>query len=283
MIQLGEHFSSDDRSRHSEWLRRRQWFIKAKQEHHRKEDIADKLDDEILSFAAETVIATQVQIKEFQARIDAYETRLDDYNAKLDIYDAAITHALMEHLQRLEILEAYHAELLANAFVLEDGTRVFKSEDGTFVIDEKGQMIGPEMIDPKTIPDGYTTAQELTASLTTIDEENAVIDKLHKAHDDVVDARAGSRLAREKLGAIGEAINKEGLTVDELEGLGVEIDALMPTELPTIPNSAARYLSGIDTTDNAPNAKTAFSANANPASIIPAVAPEQALEFDPMR
>lgn len=120
MIQLADHFRNNDRARHSQWLRHQRWFIKARREHHRKEVATDKMEEDILSFAAETIMATQIQIDEFKARIDRYETKLDDYDTKLDIYDAAITSALIERLQRLEILEVHHAELLANAFLLED-------------------------------------------------------------------------------------------------------------------------------------------------------------------
>lgn len=41
MMALREHFSRNDRSRHSEWLRQRKWFIKARQDQERKEEIAD--------------------------------------------------------------------------------------------------------------------------------------------------------------------------------------------------------------------------------------------------
>ena len=40
MVKLGEHFASDDRSRHSEWLRQQQWFIKARQDNQRRDIVS---------------------------------------------------------------------------------------------------------------------------------------------------------------------------------------------------------------------------------------------------
>ncbi|MCP4182467.1 MAG: hypothetical protein GY761_04015, partial [Hyphomicrobiales bacterium] len=154
MILLGDHFSRDDQSRHSEWLRRRQWFIKARQDHHRKEDIADRLDEDVLSFAAEAIIATEIQIAEFEARIDAYEARLDSYDQKLTAYDIAITKTLVENTNLLAILEQQLADvdaellsMLAQAYVLDDGRRIFKSEDGSFVVDENGEQVTRDEVD----------------------------------------------------------------------------------------------------------------------------------------
>ncbi|MEM1163508.1 MAG: hypothetical protein AAGJ28_21455, partial [Pseudomonadota bacterium] len=44
--------------------------------------------------------------------------------------------------------------LLEGAFIMPDGRRVFKSEDGQRVYDEFGKEVGRDGIDPDLIPDG---------------------------------------------------------------------------------------------------------------------------------
>ena len=146
MIQLGEHFKSDDRGRHSDWLRQRRWFIKAKQDHQRREHISDKFGDEMSSLVADAVMATQIQIVEFEA--------------KLDIYDQATVEALIENQILLDAVRSRLNSMLDQAYVMKDGRRVFKSEDGSTVIDEFGKNVSAEEIDPERIPDGGITAEQ---------------------------------------------------------------------------------------------------------------------------
>ncbi len=295
MILLGEHFSSDDRNRHSERSRRHQWFIKAKQEHHRKEEITERLDDEILSFAAETIIATQIQIAEFESRIDAYEARIDAYEAGLDAQEVAILNALTEnqlHLDQIDRLlgevELRLQDLLAQAYILEDGRRVFKSEDGTFVIDEFGENVSRDEVDFELVtgPSAQLYMKEL-ASKNSLTEEHATVleqrNQLHLAHDKLDSARERISAARDKIQDAREKIAEGGITVDELEDLDAELlDAMPPPTLPTLPALAMKHLSGIKNAADAPNARTAFSINANPASTVPTSAPERVPVFDPM-
>lgn len=265
MIELATHFRNDDRNRHSEWLRQRKWFIKAKQDQTRREDAAEKLVDDLTALAVEAVIATDLQIRQFETRLANYESKLDQYDAKLDIYDETVTRALIEHLERLQILETRHAELLDNAFVLENGTKVFKSKDGTFVVDEVGGKLSLDIVDPDIIPDGFTTAEDLTASLDAMETENAEINELHRAQAEIDAAREQSSLAREKLDAAKDALDKHGITVQEIEDLDADLEGLVPTKLPSLPKSAIKHLSGISNAGKLPDAQSAFVANANPA------------------
>lgn len=264
MIGLTDHFGSSDRNRHSEWLRQRQWFIKAKNQHARREDIAEKLEDGLTALAVEVVMANEAQLRQFETRLADYEARLDEYYAKLDAYDEAVTRALIERLERLHLLEARHAELLTNAFVLEDGRKVFKSEDGTFVVDEAGEQLDADEIDPALIPDGYTTAEEFTASLDAIENEKAEIDALHQAQSEIDAGREKSGQAREKLDDAKDALNEDGITVQDLEDLEAELDEAMPTDMPSLPSSAIKQLSGLEETNGTLQAKVAFADKADP-------------------
>ena len=268
MIQLGEHFISDDRNRHSIWLRQQRWFIKARQEHHRKEGIADKLDDEILSFAVEATVAAEIQIREFESRMDAYEVRLDNYDAKLEAHNTAITEALMENRELLDLLSERLLQveidlqgMLERAYVMEDGRRVFKSEDGVTVIDEFGETVDREVLDPNLVPNNGDTSERYMERFkfkqeTLEIESNALANrqKLFDAADNIEELKEHSADARAKITEYRERIEDGGLTVEEIEGFDAELlDAMPPSTLPTLPASAMKHLSGIDNAPNAPN------------------------------
>lgn len=145
MIQLGEHFRRDDHGRYSEWLRQQRWFIKARRDRDQQEKLADRLDDDILALAVEVVLVTQIQIEEFEAKLDAY--------------DEATVIALMENQEMLDAIRAEIQSMLASAYVMEDGRRVFKSEEGSFVIDEFGENVSRDEIDFDMIPDDKPSAE----------------------------------------------------------------------------------------------------------------------------
>ena len=267
MIQLSDHFASLERNRHSHWLQQRQWFIKAKQQQAQREDVGDKLEDAVVAMAVEVTIATYAQIERFEQRRQNYEAKLDQYDAQLDIYDEAVTRALIRHVERLGLLEARHAELLAHAFMLENGTKVFKSEDGSFVIDEAGNELSKDIIDPGTVPYGYTTAEEYRSSLDQIKAERATIEALHKAQSEIDKARDASADAREKINDARSAAQKDGVTVEELDDLELEIEAAMPTGLPKLPTSASKLLADEHATNTVPDLQASFELPSDPTKL----------------
>ncbi len=287
MIQLGEHFRDNNRSRHTNWLRRqrRQWFIKARRDHARKEDLVDNQANEILSFAVETVMATQIQIEQFEARLDIYEARLDAYEAKLDAYDSAITAALMENRELLDLLNARMIQvnadiqgMLDRAYKMEDGRRAFKSEDGITVIDEHGKIVPLDELDPNLIPNNGDTKElyldrlniesEVAAAITSA---NGNREQLLNAENEVGVKKDQLALAREKLEEAKSMAQEGNLTVEEIDGFDRDIENLSPSTYPSIPASAKANLPDeLNPAANAPNAKTAFgTASSTPASPAP--------------
>lgn len=279
MIQLGDHFRSNERSRHSEWLRRRQWFIKARRDQVRQDQIIDRQEDEVLSLAAEATMATEIQIEEFEARLDVYEARLDAFGSKLDAYDVAITNALIENQEILDGLLAYREELLAKAYVLEDGRRVFKSEDGKTVIDEFENVVGEEIIDPGMIPDNLTKSDVYVGVNSEVRQVRVDKKQLHTAQEKVYQAREKIPGVSKKIQEAREKIAEGNLTVDELEDLDDDILGAMPSlsSLPKLPPTAMKFLSGVENVASIPNAKGAFGSvnltNASPSAN--AVAPAE--------
>lgn len=176
MVKLGEHFASDDRGRHSEWLRQQQWFIKARQDTQHRDTLEDKAEQNASAFATAVVMATATQIEEFEV--------------KLDSYDEATVIALMENQELLDAVNARIDALLAQAYVMDDGRRVFRTEDGAQVFDEFGGEVTTEELNPDLIDPSYPTweafsaevdqRQELTQQRTEILEFQEKVDSAHE-------------------------------------------------------------------------------------------------------
>ncbi|MCM2397752.1 hypothetical protein NBH19_16900 [Rhizobium sp. S95] len=82
----------------------------------------------------------------------ATETEVKDFTVKLDAYDTAIIEALYENEEKMKIVRQDLKVLLDQAYVLPDGRRVFKTEDGTRIFDEHGAEVtdlDPDLIDEK--------------------------------------------------------------------------------------------------------------------------------------
>ncbi|GEM_PF-1315335 len=212
MVNLGEHFASDDGSRHSEWLRQQRWFIKARQDTQRRDDIVERKEDNFAALASEVVMATQMQIREFEI--------------KLDSYDQAIVTALMENEERLEAIDlqlidvrADLQNLLSQAHVMDDGRRVFKSEDGSFVIDEHGEDVTQDEIDFEMI--SGPTAE---AYLTKLTEEQTLTEQ----RADVVAEKAEIIEFQERNDAAREQIEDGSAPADVLADLDADLLEFMP-------------------------------------------------------
>lgn len=213
MVALGEHFNSEDRSRHSDWLRQQRWFIKARHDHQNRQEIADKLEDAVTSLAAEAVMATSSQIKSFEV--------------KLDSYDAATITALMENQELKDAVQDRIAEMLTRAYLMEDGRRVFKTEDGTQVFDEFGVEVLAEELDPDLIDDNRPTYEAYAAdmdALAALEAERTQILEF-----------------QERVDAAREDIAKGEISESELEDLDADL-------LDAMPPAVRVHVPGLETT-----------------------------------
>lgn len=238
MIQLGEHFKTDDRSRHSDWLRQQRWFIKSKHEQVRRDDIADKQEQSMLSLAGDVMMATEIQIEKFKV--------------ELDVYDEATVKALMENRQALDLVNAQLEDMLERAYVMEDGRRVFKTEDGTQVFDESGKEISRDELEFDRITPDMPTWEAFSEGVERLDN---------------LETERGQILEfQEKVDAARERVADGKITKEELDDLGSELSNATPA-------SVKRHMPGFDAADNAPAAKAAFTANANPTIPVNPVSP----------
>lgn len=238
MIQLGEHFKTDDRSRHSDWLRQQRWFIKSKHEQVRRNEIADKQEQSMLSLAADAIMATEIQIEKFKVKLDAY--------------DEATIKALMENGQALDLVNTQLEKMLERAYVMEDGRRAFKTEDGTQVFDEFGKEISRGELDPSLIQANQPTWESFS-------DRKALQQQLITERTQILEFQ-------EKVDAAREKVDEGDISKADLDKLDAELAGAMPP-------SVKAHVSGFDTADNAPAAKTAFTANASPAVPVNSISP----------
>ncbi|UES36708.1 hypothetical protein [Roseibium aggregatum] len=229
MVRLGEHFRSEEASRHSEWLRHQKWFIKAQDERERREKADEKLNDAMESLVSAAIMATEEKLKAFQT--------------KLDTYDEATVVALMENQEKLDLINAEINDLLSKAYVMEDGRRVFKSEDGSYVIDEYGETVSPDELDPMAIPDGHPSAETYAEKL-----ENRK--QLTQERQDILDFQ-------EKVDAAREATADGEISEKELEDLDADL-------LDAMPDSVRNNVPGLENNQIAPVLKAEFQPTADP-------------------
>lgn len=234
MLRMMENF--EIQALHSENLRmeREKWFIAAKNHKEQRELKAEKAENEFLDLATSAILATEIQVQEFQAR--------------LDIYDEATVKALMENTRALEAINERIQQNLKSAHVMEDGTRVFKSEDGTWGIDEHGQRFDSETQNMDAIPETRVTAEEAAIDF---DER----DLLNRERTEILDYQ-------QKLDEARERSNSDEFTKDELDELDNALEAEMP-------QAVKRQLPDYDPSQET-TLKTDFTSVAKQAVLAPA-------------
>lgn len=243
MILLGEHFRSNDRSRHGDWLRQQRWFIKSKQDREQRREVSDKLDEEITTFATSVIMATDIEITQFKL--------------KLDSYDEATVAALMENQEQLDAVHAEVESMLLQAYVIEDGRRVFKTEDGTQVFDEFGTEIGPKELDFELIASDRPTWEAFSAGKELEAELKNEREQMHTF--------------QEKVDATREEIADGDAPKSELDKLDAELEALMPP-------SVKALVPELDPATSTPDLKLKFAV---PARSISQASPARENSFDP--
>jgi hypothetical protein len=227
---LSEHFASEGPGRETEWARQRRWFIKARHDHQRRGEIADKLDDGVAALSAAISVASEIQITEFRA--------------KLDTYDSATVEALMENQQLLDAVNERIEAMLERAHVLEDGRRVFRTEDGTQVFDEQGSEVSADELDPNVIA---ATAPTWEAFSAEVMQRDALVQQRTEILD-----------YQEQLDAARDQIAEGEISEADLEALDADLLDAMP--------DAVRTYAGIEPSAPEIDLTTQFK---GPANVLP--------------
>ena len=118
--------------------------------------------------------------------IDAQQAQI---KARLDTLAEANTKALLRNSEEMEAAQERLKEILTHALVLPDGRRVFRTEDGTRVIDEHGQEVLPEIVDPASIGDERPTWEEFERESQNLDRLEAERERLLEQQEQIDQAR----------------------------------------------------------------------------------------------
>lgn len=157
---------------------------------------------------------TDAELGEIAATLILTESEIAAFRSDLDTYRTASTEALIENERALARVQAELDEMLAKAYVLPDGRRVFKTKDGLRVFDENGVELLADEIDPELIEDWRPYAEGY------LDRRDDKLDMLED-HDKIISFEERVEMADERAKS-GE------MTKDELDDLRNELEATMP-------------------------------------------------------
>ena len=184
----------------TEWLQRQRNLHKEREDRERRErqDRAEQDMSDLVDMAAMVVTTAEI----------------DAFRVELDVYDTATVMALEDNRLALEAVRERLDLLLANAHVLPDGRRVFKTEDGLRVFDEHGVELALDEIDPDEIADHLTKWEEYEP---VAQEAERLLDERRE----LLDYQDGLDQARERL-------DRGDINRDEFERLQDDLKITMP-------------------------------------------------------
>jgi len=193
------------RALRSEALRheREKWFIASKHKQEQKELKQDQEDEELFDLAVSVVLADPIEVAEFRV--------------ELETYSGLTIEAIQENQKILEQLYLERDEMLKKAYQLDDGTRVFKSEDGIRVFDENGDLVSEDIVHPDEIGDHFPKAEPYLDKIKLIDKHEAIKKNLYGYQEKLDDAQ--------------ERLDNGDLTQEEFEAIREEIQTDMPIEV----------------------------------------------------
>lgn len=169
----------------------------------RREEKREKEDERVQSME-ELVIA-----------VLASSTEIESFKMELNTYDAATIEALIENEEALKKVREDLKVMLDRAYILPDGRRVFKTEDGTRVFDEHGAEV--KDFDPQSIGDERPRWE---AFISAKDDEQ----KLTEERDQLHEYQGRIDTARDRL-------DDKGLTQAELDELRKDLSENMPASV----------------------------------------------------
>jgi hypothetical protein len=170
-----------------EFLRRAEWHREDDRKFLEREHKARKDKEE-----REKKAQGEDRFEEVLIAVMATDQELTDFTVTLNTYDAATIEALQQNEQDIIKVREELTRLLDQAYVLPDGRKVFKTEDGLHVFDEHGvevQDIDPETIEPWR-PKWETFSAERNALESLSDERQQLFDyqtKLDEARERIED------------------------------------------------------------------------------------------------
>lgn len=191
--------------RGSYWARQSRLFEQNRRREAQKEQLEEREEAHLASFTASISIASEIQVRTFKTQLENLET--------------ATVQALMTNQEELEEVRARIQHMLSNAHVLNDGRRVFLTENGTQVFDEHGEELDPEEIAPA----------EIDPALPTWEDYKAERDLEHS----LIAERKELLTFQEKLDKAREELDLGEISEARLAELEAELENLAPPAMAT--------------------------------------------------
>lgn len=181
----------------------------------RKDREAEARDDDLAGDVLATVASAE---------------RVEQFRNKLDRYDDRLMDMLLENERMLSEVRKQRDTMLQNAATLPDGRRVFKSEDGSRVVDEFGDDVTDE-VDPDSIGDELPSLEVFEGVLAkdaALMEHNRQINALQTRLDEGRELAASSEATNAQLDEF-EADFEASLAALQGSQPSLEADAPAPT------------------------------------------------------
>lgn len=164
----------------------------------------------------------------------------ETFRIELDTYQTATIEALEINREALDFARERLQATLAQAHTLEDGRRVFETEDGRRVIDEFGNEVSPDVITPEEIPNGLIKAEQY------LDERDTVL-SLEAEQTELLEYQSD-------LDAAAERLDSGTLTGEEYDDLRADLRE-------TAPDAVRTYIPGMEIAEAEPAPNTTLDLN----------------------
>jgi len=228
ILKADDHAWKKQFARSAAYRAEQQHFFREAERRHKETLRADRFDDDVSDLAITAVLATEAQIFEFRVKLEDYRTVTVEF--------------LLENERQLAEVQKRLDDMLSKAYVLPDGRRVFKTEDGLRVFDEHGIELYADDIDPDLIEDWRPAADSYLPDLN--------------AKHRLVDDRERKLELLDRIDAAEARIEAGDLTVEDIADIERELEAFAPIDV-------RNRIAGIDVDDVAP-VRRDFGAAASP-------------------
>jgi hypothetical protein len=141
-----------------------------------------------------------------------FAEKLETFVRKLEKLDTATVQALMQNEVELRKAQQDIDRLLAQAHVLADGRRVFKTEDGKRVFDEHGVVVDVSIIDLSAIrrdAPSWETFADRNATLDGLAQERQELNEFQRKVDSAQERVADNDLNDDDIAALDAVLEAE--------------------------------------------------------------------------
>lgn len=198
MVRLGKEFGSVNGQLHANWKRLQRLHVKNRDLRERRQQKEKDAQEDLSDLAY--IAASQDQVAQFETRLDGY--------------DSAIITALMENQKRLDAVDVELTKMRDHAYVMDDGRRVFKTEDGRQVFDKTGVEVHADELDFDLIP-----------------PDNLVWETYQPVFNEQIEIRSERSDIlefQEQVDAARERVVDDGISEADLEALDADLLSAMP-------------------------------------------------------